>query len=163
MPSFDIVSEIEMTEVKNSVDNANRELTTRWDFKNVQASFELNDKNQSIKATSESDFQVNQLLDILREKLAKRGIDGRAIIIKGAIEHSGKTYSTEVELKQGIEKEMAKKILTLIKNSKIKVQAQVQGEQVRVTGKSRDDLQQTMALIKSSELEQAFQFTNFRD
>lgn len=163
MPSFDIVSEIEMPEVKNGVDNASRELTTRWDFKNVQASFELNEKNQSIKVSSESDFQVNQLLDILRDKLAKRGIDASALIIDDEVEHSGKTYSTEVKLKQGIEKEMAKKITTLIKNSKIKVQAQVQGEQVRVTGKSRDDLQQTMALIKTSELGQPFQFTNFRD
>lgn len=163
MPSFDIVSEIEMPEVKNGVDNATRELTTRWDFKNIQASFELNEKNESIKLSSESEFQVNQLLDILRDKLAKRGIDAGSLVIPDAIEHSGKTYSIEVKLKQGIEKEMAKKITTLIKNSKIKVQVQIQGEQVRVTGKSRDDLQQTMALIKNGDLGQPFQFTNFRD
>ncbi|MCX8660671.1 YajQ family cyclic di-GMP-binding protein [Gilliamella sp. B2772] len=163
MPSFDIVSEIQMPEVKNGVDNATRELTTRWDFKNVEASFELNEKNETIKATSQSDFQVQQLLDILRDKLAKRGIDGRALEIPEELEHSGKFYSITVKLKQGIDKELAKKIVKLIKDSKLKVQAQVQGEQVRVTGKSRDDLQAAMALVKNGELGQPFQFTNFRD
>ncbi|WP_294843903.1 YajQ family cyclic di-GMP-binding protein [uncultured Gilliamella sp.] len=163
MPSFDIVSEIQMPEVKNGVENATRELTTRWDFKNVEASFELNEKNQTIKATSQSDFQVQQLLDILRDKLAKRGIDGAALDIPEELEHSGKFYSITVKLKQGIDKELAKKIVKLIKDSKLKVQAQVQGEQVRVTGKSRDDLQATMALVKNGELGQPFQFTNFRD
>jgi cyclic-di-GMP-binding protein len=163
MPSFDIVSEIQMPEVKNAVDNATRELATRWDFKNVEASFELNDKNETIKATSQSDFQVQQLLDILRDKLAKRGIDGGSLEIPEEMEHSGKLYSITVKLKQGIDKELAKKIVKLIKDSKLKVQAQVQGEQVRVTGKSRDDLQATMALVKSGELGQPFQFTNFRD
>lgn len=163
MPSFDIVSEIQMPEVKNGVDNATRELSTRWDFKNVEASFELNEKNETIKATSQSDFQVQQLLDILRDKLAKRGIDGGALEILEEMEHSGKFYSITVKLKQGIDKELAKKIVKLIKDSKLKVQAQVQGEQVRVTGKSRDDLQATMALVKNGELGQPFQFTNFRD
>lgn len=163
MPSFDIVSEIQMPEVKNGVENASRELTTRWDFKNVEASFELNEKNETIKATSQSEFQVQQLLDILRDKLAKRGIDGGALDIPEELEHSGKLYSITVKLKQGIDKELVKKIVKLIKDSKIKVQAQVQGDQVRVTGKSRDDLQATMALVKNGELGQPFQFTNFRD
>lgn len=163
MPSFDIVSEINLPEVKNGVDNAVRELATRWDFKNISASFELNEKNETILVSSESDFQVQQLLDILRDKLAKRGIDGGALLIPEEIAHSGKTYSVEVKLRQGIDKDLSKKIVKLIKDSKLKVQAQVQGEQVRVTGKSRDDLQQTMALVKSGELGQPFQFTNFRD
>lgn len=163
MPSFDIVSEIDMPEVRNGVDNASRELTTRWDFRNVPASFELNEKNETIKATSESDFQVQQLLDILREKLAKRGIDAGALEIPEAFVHSGKTYSVEVKLKQGIESEMAKKLVKLIKDSKLKVQAQIQGDQVRVTGKARDDLQGVMALIRGAELGQPFQFNNFRD
>lgn len=163
MPSFDIVSEIQMPEVKNGVENATRELATRWDFKNVEASFELNEKNETIKATSQSDFQVQQLLDILRDKLAKRGIDGGALEISEEMEHSGKLYSITVKLKQGIDKELAKKIVKAIKDSKIKVQAQVQGEQVRVTGKSRDDLQATMALVRNGEFGQPFQFTNFRD
>lgn len=163
MPSFDIVSEIQMPEVRNGVDNATRELTTRWDFRNIQAEFELNEKAETIKVTSESDFQVQQLLDILRDKLAKRGIDGGALEIPEEFEHSGKLYSVTVKLKQGIDKELAKKIVKLIKDSKIKVQAQVQGEQVRVTGKARDDLQAVIALVKNAELGQPFQFNNFRD
>lgn len=163
MPSFDIVSEIAMPEVQNSVENASRELSTRWDFRNIKASVDLNEKNETITLSSESDFQVQQLLDILRDKLAKRGIDGGALTIAQTIEHSGKTYSLTVKLKQGIDKELAKKIVKLIKDSKLKVQAQVQGEQVRVTGKARDDLQAVMALVKQSELGQPFQFTNFRD
>ncbi|AHF75059.1 putative nucleotide-binding protein [Candidatus Sodalis pierantonius str. SOPE] len=163
MPSFDIVSEIDMQEVRNAVENANRELSTRWDFRNVLASFELNEKNQTIKAASESDFQVEQLIEILREKLVKRGIEGGAIELPDELEHSGKTYSVDAKLKQGIETGLAKKIVKLIKDSKLKVQAQIQGEQVRVTGKARDDLQQVIALVKGGELGQPFQFTNFRD
>lgn len=163
MPSFDIVSEIDMQEVRNAVDNATRELGTRWDFRNIPASFELNEKNESIKIASESDFQVKQLVDIIREKLAKRGIEGAALDIPEEMEHSGKTYSVEAKLQQGIEPAMAKKIIKLIKDSKLKVQAQVQGEQVRVTGKARDDLQGVMALIRGAELGQPFQFNNFRD
>ncbi|WP_114191543.1 YajQ family cyclic di-GMP-binding protein [Edaphovirga cremea] len=163
MPSFDIVSEIDMQEVRNAVDNATRELGTRWDFRNIPASFELNEKNESIKIASESDFQVKQLVDIIREKLAKRGIEGAALDIPEEMEHSGKTYSVEAKLQQGIEPAVAKKIIKLIKDSKLKVQAQVQGEQVRVTGKARDDLQGVMALIRGAELGQPFQFNNFRD
>ncbi|WP_392566562.1 YajQ family cyclic di-GMP-binding protein [Utexia brackfieldae] len=163
MPSFDIVSEIDMPEVRNSVENATRELATRFDFRNIPAEFELNEKNETIKVASESDFQVNQLLDILRDKLAKRGIDGSALEIPKEFEHTGKTYSILVKLKQGIDKEMAKKIVKLIKDAKLKVQAQIQGEQVRVTAKSRDDLQATMALVRNAELGQPFQFNNFRD
>ncbi|MEQ9745070.1 YajQ family cyclic di-GMP-binding protein [Pectobacterium actinidiae] len=163
MPSFDIVSEIDMQEVRNAVENATRDLSTRWDFRNVPASFELNEKSQSIKVASESDFQVQQLVDILREKLLKRGIEGGALDVPEAFEHSGKTYSVEAKLKQGIETTQAKQIVKLIKDSKLKVQVQIQGEQVRVTGKSRDDLQGVMALIRGGNLGQPFQFTNFRD
>ncbi|HGJ5858162.1 MAG TPA: YajQ family cyclic di-GMP-binding protein [Arsenophonus nasoniae] len=163
MPSFDIVSEIDMHEVSNAVENAQRELASRWDFRNVEASFELNEKNESIKVTSVSDFQVNQLVDILREKLAKRGIDGAVLNIPDDIVHSGKTYSLEASLLQGIDSVMAKKIIKLIKESKLKVQAQIQEEQVRVTGKSRNDLQSVIGLVREAELGQPFQFTNFRD
>ncbi|MBD2784786.1 YajQ family cyclic di-GMP-binding protein [Xenorhabdus sp. DI] len=163
MPSFDIVSEVEMPEVRNAVENAQRELSSRWDFRNVNASFELNEKNESIKIASESDFQVNQLVDILREKFAKRGIDGAVLNVSENMVHSGKTYSVEATLLQGIETPLAKKIVKLIKDSKLKVQAQIQGEQVRVTGKARDDLQSVIALIRGAELGQPFQFTNFRD
>ncbi|EOU9561268.1 YajQ family cyclic di-GMP-binding protein [Cronobacter dublinensis] len=163
MPSFDIVSEVDMREVQNAVENATRELETRFDFRNVTASFELNEKNQTIKVTSESDFQVNQLLDILRAKLLKRGIEGSSIDVPEEFEHSGKTWSVEAKLKQGIDTAMAKKIVKLIKDSKLKVQAQIQGEQVRVTGKARDDLQQAIALVRGGNLGQPFQFNNFRD
>ncbi|CAA2929705.1 YajQ family cyclic di-GMP-binding protein [Arsenophonus endosymbiont of Bemisia tabaci] len=163
MPSFDIVSEIDIHEVSNAVENAQRELASRWDFRNVEASFELNEKNESIKITSVSDFQVNQLVDILREKLAKRGIDGAVLNIPDDIVHSGRTYSLDASLLQGIDSVMAKKIIKLIKESKLKVQGQIQGEQVRVTGKSRNDLQAVIALVREAELGQPFQFTNFRD
>jgi uncharacterized protein YajQ (UPF0234 family) len=163
MPSFDIVSEIDMQEVRNAVENANRELSTRFDFRNVSASIELNEKAQTIKVTTESDFQVKQLVDILREKLLKRGIEGAALEVPEQIEHSGKSWSLDAKLKQGIETDMAKKIVKLIKESKIKVQAQIQGEEVRVNGKSRDDLQSAIALVRGGNLGQPFQFKNFRD
>ncbi|PHM27910.1 YajQ family cyclic di-GMP-binding protein [Xenorhabdus budapestensis] len=163
MPSFDIVSEVDMQEVRNAVENAQRELTNRWDFRNVNASFELNEKSESVKIASESDFQVNQLVDILREKLAKRGIDSSVLNIPENMVHSGKTYSVEATLLQGIDTPLAKKIVKLIKDSKLKVQAQIQGEQVRVTGKARDDLQGVIVLVRGAELGQSFQFTNFRD
>ncbi|WP_437608757.1 YajQ family cyclic di-GMP-binding protein [Erwinia sp. V71] len=163
MPSFDIVSEIDMPEVRNAVENANREVSTRFDFRNVTASFELNEKNESIKVSSESDFQVKQLVDILREKLMKRGIEGAALEVPEQIEHSGKSWSVEAKLKKGIATDVAKKIVKLIKDSKLKVQSQIQGEEVRVTGKSRDDLQGAMALVRNGNLGQPFQFKNFRD
>ncbi len=163
MPSFDIVSEITMHEVRNAVENANRELSNRWDFRNVTATIELNESKESVKVTTESDFQVEQLLDILRNTMIKRNIEPSSLEIPEDYEHSGKLYSKEVTLKQGIERDMAKKITKLIKDSKLKVQTQVQGEQVRVTGKSRDDLQQVIQLVKGAELGQPFQFENFRD
>ncbi|MDT0174769.1 YajQ family cyclic di-GMP-binding protein [Enterobacter sp. BRE11] len=163
MPSFDIVSEIDMQEVRNAVENANRELTTRFDFRNVSASFELNEKSETIKVTSESDFQVKQLVDMLREKMLKRGIEGAALDIPEETEHSGKSWSVDAKMKKGIESDVAKKIVKLIKDSKIKVQTQIQGESLRVTGKSRDDLQSAMALVRGGNLGQPFQFKNFRD
>ncbi|MGC7559672.1 YajQ family cyclic di-GMP-binding protein [Pasteurella sp. PK-2025] len=163
MPSFDIVSEITLHEVRNAVENANRELTNRWDFRNVQASIELNEKNETINVSSESDFQVEQLVEILRNACIKRSIDSSSLDIPTDYEHSGKTYSKEIKLKQGIESDMAKKITKLIKESKLKVQTQIQGEQVRVTGKSRDDLQAVIQLVKGADLGQPFQFNNFRD
>lgn len=163
MPSFDIVSEVDMQEVRNAVENATRDLSTRWDFRNVSASFELNEKNERIKVASESDFQVQQLLEILREKLSKRNIEGSALEVPEELTHSGKTYSVEAKLKQGIETTQAKKIVKLIKDGKLKVQVQIQGDEVRVTGKSRDELQSVMALVRGGDLGQPFQFKNFRD
>lgn len=163
MPSFDIVSEITMHEVRNAVENANRVLSTRYDFRGVEAIIELNEKSESIKITTESDFQLEQLIEVLIGACIKRDIDSTSLDIPTESEHHGKLYSKEVKLKQGIETEMAKKITKLVKESKIKVQTQIQGEQVRVTGKSRDDLQAVIQLVKNADLGQPFQFTNFRD
>ncbi|WBA07554.1 YajQ family cyclic di-GMP-binding protein [Salinivibrio kushneri] len=160
MPSFDIVSEIDNVELKNAVDNANRELATRFDFRGVEASFELD--KETVKVTAEADFQVNQMMDMLRSNLAKRGVDARAMDTQDMV-HSGKTFSQQVKFKNGIETPVAKKITKAIKDAKMKVQTQIQGEQVRVTGKKRDDLQAVIQLIKESDFEQPFQFENFRD
>ena len=163
MPSFDIVSELTMHEVRNAVENANRVLSSRYDFRGVEAVIELNEKNESIKITSESDFQLEQLYEILLGSCIKRGIESTSLDVPAESEHHGKLYSKEIKLKQGIETEMAKKICKLIKDSKLKVQTQIQGEQVRVTGKSRDDLQAAIQLVKGADLGQPFQFENFRD
>jgi cyclic-di-GMP-binding protein len=160
MPSFDIVSEIDLVELKNAVDNANRELSTRFDFRGVEASFEL--KECIVTMVADNDFQLRQMLDILRGTCVKRSVDTAAFEEK-EVQHIGKIYKQAIVFKQGIEQLTAKKIIKLIKESKIKVQASIQGEQVRVNGKKRDDLQQVMALAKSAELDQPLQFTNFRD
>ena len=160
MPSFDIVSEIDAQEVRNAVENASRELTTRFDFRGVEASFEWTVKETTVSA--EADFQLQQMVDILRNKLSKRGIDTQTMDVGGPV-HSGKTFSLKVSFKEGIDTAMAKKVVKLVKDNKLKVQAAIQGEQVRITGKKRDDLQAAIALVKESNLGQPFQFTNFRD
>lgn len=160
MPSFDIVSEVDNVEVKNAVDNATRELATRFDFRGVEASFTLN--KEVVKVSAEDDFQIKQMLDIFRGNLAKRGVDTKSMELKD-IAHSGKTFSQNVEFKQGVDSLVAKKVVKAIKDAKLKVQVSIQGEKVRVTGKKRDDLQATMALIRESDLGQPFQFDNFRD
>jgi hypothetical protein len=160
MPSMDIVSEINLEEVLNAVDNANRELSTRFDFRGVEASFEWKKPNVTLKA--EGDFQLKQLSDMLRSQLTKRQVDAKAMTL-GAASASGKNWSQQVTFKEGIEQDVAKKVVKLIKTEKLKVQAAIQGEQVRVTGKKRDDLQAVMSLVRNAELEQSFQFTNFKD
>lgn len=160
MPSFDIVSEIDKVELKNAVDNANRELATRFDFRGVEANFDLD--KEAVKVIAEADFQVNQMMNMLRSNLAKRGVDARAMDSQEMV-HSGKSFSQQVKFKNGIETPVAKKITKAIKDAKMKVQTQIQGEQVRVTGKKRDDLQAVIQLIKDSDFEQPFQFENFRD
>ncbi|MDV2858018.1 MULTISPECIES: YajQ family cyclic di-GMP-binding protein [Oceanimonas] len=160
MPSFDIVSEVEMNEVRNAVENASRELTTRYDFRGVEASFELNDNK--VKLEAEADMQLQQMRDILRGALIKRGIDVR-VLDAGSINRTGKRHVQEMSFLQGIDSALAKKLVKKIKDSKIKVQASIQGEQLRVTGKKRDDLQQVIALLRAEEQEQPLQFNNFRD
>lgn len=160
MPSFDIVSEINTAELKNAVDNANRELSTRFDFRGVQASFTFN--KDTAKLAAEHDTQLRQLVDILRTNLVKRGIEAGAMETETAV-FSGKTCTQVVKFKEGVEQPIAKKLVKLIKDKKLKVQVTIQGEQLRVTGKKRDDLQATMAVVKAAELGQPFQFNNFRD
>lgn len=160
MPSFDIVSEIDVVELKNAVENSKRELATRFDFRNVEASFELD--KEVVKVSAEAEFQISQMIDILRANLAKRGVDARAMELKDIV-HLGKNFHQNVQFKNGIESLIAKKLAKIIKESKIKVQTQIQGEQLRVTGKKRDELQEVMQLVRESDLGQPFQFTNFRD
>ena len=160
MPSFDIVSEVENQEARNAVDNANREVETRFDFRGVEASFEWKDDATVVKA--DGDFHLEQMIDILRAKIVKRGIDPQTMNI-GKLDHTGKTYQRTVGFKNGIETDVAKKIVKMIKESKAKVQIAIQGDQVRVTGKKRDDLQAAMQLVREGEFGQPFQFKNFRD
>ncbi|MBX2858213.1 MAG: YajQ family cyclic di-GMP-binding protein [Cellvibrionaceae bacterium] len=160
MPSFDIVSEIDKHELNNAVENANRELSTRFDFRGVDACFESRD--QGVELRAEADIQLQQMVDILRNKMIKRDLDPETMDIGSAV-HSGKTFSQFITLKEGIDAAMAKRLVKLVKEGKLKVQTAIQGEQLRVTGKKRDDLQQVINLIKASDLGQPFQFTNFRD
>lgn len=160
MPSFDTVSEVDMHEITNAIDQANRDLDTRWDFKNVEASFER--KESVIQLAAEQDFQLEQMADILRMAFAKRKLDVKSLV-KGDSSKSGKQVRWDYNIQQGIEQPICKKIVKIIKDSKIKVQASIQGDKVRVTGKKRDELQETMALLREAEIEIPLQFDNFRD
>ncbi|WP_415896713.1 YajQ family cyclic di-GMP-binding protein [Neptuniibacter sp. QD72_48] len=160
MPSFDIVSELDQHEVTNAVDQSNRELQMRYDFKGVDARFEQTESTVTLQA--EVDFQLQQMMDVLKTKMTGRKIDIRCLEIKDP-EKANMRARQEVILKQGLDQPLAKKIVKLIKDAKLKVQAQVQGEQVRVTGKKRDDLQSVMAMLREADLELPLQFNNFRD
>ena len=160
MPSFDIVSELDEHEVANAVDQANREVGTRFDFKGTDASFEL--KDLLITLSAKADFQLKQMMDILKLKLTKRGIDVACMKIDEPV-FKGQTAKQVVTMRQGIETEMGKKIQRMIKDSKLKVQAAIQDKQVRVSGKSRDDLQDAIALVRGAKLDVPLQFQNFRD
>jgi cyclic-di-GMP-binding protein len=160
MPSFDIVSELNPHEVANAVDQANREVGTRFDFKGTNAKFEL--KEFVVTLSAPADFQLKQMMDILKLKLTKRGIDIVCMKVDEPV-ITGQTAKQVATLQQGIETELGKKIQRLVKDSKLKVQAAIQDKQVRVTGKSRDDLQSAIALVRGAKLELPLQFTNFRD
>lgn len=160
MPSFDIVSEINMHEAANAVDQATREVGTRFDFRGVNAQYEL--LEGVVTLTAQAEFQLKQMLDILQLKLTKRGIDLKCLKIDDPVV-SGQTAKQVVTLMQGIETELGKKIQRLVKDSKLKVQAGIQDKQVRVTGKSRDELQAAIALVRGAKLDMPLQFTNFRD
>jgi uncharacterized protein YajQ (UPF0234 family) len=161
MPSFDTVCEPNMVEVRNAVDNAAKEIGTRFDFKGTAAAIEI--KEKEITLTGDADFQLQQVMDILVAKLAKRNVDVR-FLDKGEVQKAGGDKVRQVvKVRSGIESEQAKKIQKLIKESKVKVQAAIQGDAVRVTGAKRDDLQATMALVRREMPELPLSFTNFRD
>jgi uncharacterized protein YajQ (UPF0234 family) len=161
MPSFDIVSEINEVELRHAVENATREVTTRFDFRGVHATIELNELVVTLK--TESDFQVRQLEDLFRNHCVKRGIDTSGIDMEEEPVHSGKFYSLNMTFKQGIDQPTAKEIVKHLKDNKIKVQTSIQGDKVRVSGKNRDDLQEGIASLKKSDIALPLQFNNFRD
>lgn len=160
MPSFDIVSEVDMHEVTNAVDQTNREVGNRFDFKGSTARVEQ--KESLLTLHSDNEFQIKQILDILHKKMAKRGIDITALS-QGDIESSGNKASLVITVRQGIDQEMARKIVKLAKETRIKVQASIQGDKVRVTGKKRDDLQSIIAMLDGAKLDLPLQYINFRD
>src|SRR5207342_394231 len=160
MPSFDVVSEVNQHELTNAVDQANRELSTRFDFKGVDARFALED--QVINQSAPSDFQLKQMEDILRARLIARGIDARCLEF-GAVETNLAGARQKITVKQGIERDLAKKIQGSIKDAKLKVESQINGDKLRIIGKKRDDLQAAIALLKAAEYERPLQFDNFRD
>lgn len=160
MPSFDVVSDFDAHEASNAIDQANREVGTRFDFKGTGSKFVL--EGQLITLTSESDFQLQQMLDIMRQKLAKRGID-LACLEERESEMSGNVARQTVLMQKGIESDLARKLVKLIKSSKLKVQAAIQGDKLRISGKKRDDLQAAIAFLKESDIELPLQYENFRD
>jgi uncharacterized protein YajQ (UPF0234 family) len=160
MPSFDVISEVDTHELINAVDQANREIANRFDFKGTDARVERQEGVLTLHA--ESDFQIDQVMDILSKALTRRGID-IGCLERGKVEVANMRAQQAVTVRQGIDKELAKKIVKLVKDSKLKVQAAVQGEQVRVTGKKRDDLQNVIATLRQQDLGLPLQFTNFRD
>ncbi len=160
MPAFDIVSEVDMHEVTNAVDQADRELANRFDLKGTSAKFELN--KAVITLTADADFQLKQMLDILEGKFIKRSVDPACLELSEP-QGAGKSVSQTATLKQGLDAALSKKIVKLIKDKKIKVQAAIQGDKVRVTGKKRDDLQQVIALLKETKFDMPLQYNNFRD
>ena len=160
MPSFDVVSDFDAHEAANAVDQANREVTNRFDFKGTGSRYELD--GQLIVLTSQSDFQLKQMLDILRQKLTKRGIDIGCMQIEDP-EVSGNVARQKAILRRGIEAQLAKDLVKQIKGSKLKVQAAIQGDKLRVSGKKRDDLQATIALLKKADAGLPLQYENFRD
>jgi uncharacterized protein YajQ (UPF0234 family) len=160
MPSFDVVSQVDMHELTNAIDQTNREVANRFDFKGTNSRVEHSSNELTLFAPAE--FQIKQINDILQTKLSKRKIDVACLDIKEIVE-SNKEARQSAIIRQGIDKELSKIITKIIKESKLKVQSSIQGEQVRVTGKKRDDLQEVISLLKNSNLGQPLQYVNFRD
>ncbi len=160
MPSFDVVSEIDEHELANAVDQANREIGARFDFKGSDAKIDVGEGAMTLSA--DSDFQIQQMQPIILQKMTKRGID-IGCLEHGDIQTSGQKAKQVIQVRQGIDKETASKIVKLVKGSKVKVQAAIQGEQVRISGKKRDDLQGAIAMLKDSDIDIPLQYNNFRD
>ena len=160
MASFDVVSEVETQEVRNAVDQAVREISTRFDFRGVDAGFGYED--EEILVWAEEEFQVDQLTDVLKEKLAGRKVDIGALDAQ-ELEASGKQKRLKFRLRQGIDGDVSRQITKLVKSSRLKVQAQVQGDKVRIAGKKRDDLQSVMGSLRDANIDVPLQFNNFRD
>ncbi|HYC42445.1 MAG TPA: YajQ family cyclic di-GMP-binding protein [Noviherbaspirillum sp.] len=161
MPSFDVVSEANIVEVKNAVDQSNKEITTRFDFKGSDARVEQ--KERDLTAYADSEFQLNQVRDVLTGKMVKRGVDVRFLDLGKIEKIGGDKVKQVIKVKNGIESDTAKKIVKIVKESKIKVQASIQGDAVRVSGAKRDDLQATMALLRKEVTDLPLEFNNFRD
>ncbi|AAZ97799.1 conserved hypothetical protein [Thiobacillus denitrificans ATCC 25259] len=161
MPSFDIVSEVDKQEVRNAIDQVNKEVSTRFDFKGSDARVEQSDYALTVYA--DTDFQLDQVQDILSQKLSKRGVDVKCLDTGNVEKVSGNKVKRSVTVKTGVGTELAKKIVKCIKDSKLKVQASIQGETVRVSGAKRDVLQETIALVKKSVSDFPLQYQNFRD
>ena len=160
MPTFDVVSEVDMHEVTNAMDQANREVTTRFDFKGTGSRFELNDS--VVTLYTQSDFQLKQMIDILHQKLAKRGVD-IACLEEQEPEFSGSEARQKIILRRGIDTDRARKLVKEIKGAKLKVQAAIQGDKLRVTGKKRDDLQAVISMLRETDIGLPLQYENFRD
>jgi hypothetical protein len=160
MPSFDVVSEVDLQEIRNAADQSNREVGQRFDFKGSGARFEHKDSEVTLHA--QNDFQLRQMMEILEKRLAKREVDLGCLDRKDP-EISGSAARQRVVVKQGVDTDTARRIVKDIKDSKLRVQSQIQGEQVRVTGKQRDDLQQVIALLRQRDYQLPLQFINFRD
>ena len=160
MPSFDIVSEVDMQEVRNAVDQTRRELRTRFDFRSVDAGVELD--GEIVTVWAQEEFQIRQLVDILRDKLTRRKVDV-GVLDPRPLEASGKQKRQPFGLKQGIDRDAAKRIVKVVRDAQRKVQPQIQGDKVRVTGKKRDDLQAIIAALRDDDIGLPLQFDNFRD
>ena len=163
MPSFDIVSEVNQVEVKNAVDQCNKEITNRFDFKGSDARVEIQDQDKILMVFADDNFKLGQVRDVLTGKLAKRGVDVRALEPGTVEKTTGNTVRQPITVRVGVEQELAKKIVKLLKDSKLKAQASIQGDTVRVSGAKKDTLQEVIALVQKSITDIPLQYRNFRD
>ena len=163
MPSFDILCEANAVELKNAVDTANKEIANRYDFKGSDARFELNEKEHEITAFADDDFKLGQVRDVLMAKMAKRGVDARFLEIEDAEKIGGDKMKQKLTVKNGIESELAKRIVKMVKDAKLKVTASIQGDVVRITGAKKDVLQEAIQLVRGGVTDVPLKFDNFRD